>query len=207
MHNGAALVLVDIQNDFLPTGALPVPGGDEVVDVANRLLAKFPIKVATQDWHPANHGSFASQHPGREPGEVIQLAGLDQILWPVHCVQNTAGAEFAPGLHTDQIDHVITKGTHSQVDSYSGFFDNGHRQSTGLADWLRAHQVSDIYVAGLATDYCVKFTVLDAVKEGFHTWLIEDGCRGVNLSEGDISKAMEEMRRAGASIIRSAEFA
>ena len=206
MQEDAALVLVDIQNDFLPTGALPVPSGDEVIDVANRLLAKFPIKVATQDWHPADHGSFASRHPGREPGEVIQLAGTDQILWPVHCVQHTRGSEFAPGLRTDQIDHIVTKGTNPLVDSYSGFFDNGQRQSTGLADWLRSHHVNDIYVVGLATDYCVKFTALDGVKQGFQTWLIEDGCRGVNLTDGDVAKAMEEMCAAGVSIIQSADI-
>jgi nicotinamidase/pyrazinamidase len=198
-----ALLLVDIQNDFLPGGALAVPDGDAVVPVANRVQPLFDLVVATQDWHPANHGSFADNHPGRWPGEIIDSAGLSQILWPVHCVQGTRGAEFAPALDTSRVERVFHKGTDPSVDSYSGFFDNGRRQATGLADYLREKRVTAVYVLGLATDYCVKWTALDAREMGFETWLIADGCRGVNLVPGDVSLAIDEMRAAGVQLIES----
>jgi len=198
--NMNALVLVDIQNDFVPGGALAVPEGDRIVPVVNRLQSRFDLVVATQDWHPANHGSFAANHRGRQPGEVIDLHGLPQVLWPVHCVQGTAGADFVPGLDRTHWDRVFVKGTDAVVDSYSGFFDNGHRQVTGLADYLHDKGVTDIYVAGLATDYCIKFTALDARQLGFKTHLIEDACRGVNLQPGDVERAVEEMRAAGVGI-------
>ena len=194
------LILVDIQNDFLPGGALPVPRGDEVIDVANRLIPQYPLVIATQDWHPADHGSFASQHTGKTPGDMITLAGLPQILWPDHCVQNTGGALFATGLNTRGFHRVFPKGQDPAIDSYSGFFDNGHRRSTGLADFLRGRGVTEVHILGLATDYCVKFTALDAVKEGFVVTLIESGCRGVDLSPGDCTRAIEEMRVAGVTI-------
>jgi len=199
------LLLVDLQNDFLPGGALPVPEGDAVIPVVNRLQPHFDLVVATQDWHPPDHGSFAANHPGRKVGEVVDLDGLPQILWPVHCVQFTRGAEFAPGLDTGRIAHVVRKGTDPRIDSYSGFFDNGKRRSTGLADFLRQQGVSELYVAGLATDYCVKATALDAVQLGFPTWLIVDGCRGVNLQPGDVDRALDEMARAGVRLVRSDE--
>lgn len=198
-----ALILVDIQNDFLPGGALAVPRGDEVVPVANALMPRFERVVATQDWHPANHGSFASQHPGRQVGEVIDLNGLRQILWPDHCVQGTAGAAFAPGLNTAGMHRVFQKGTDPGIDSYSGLYDNGHRRSTGLGEFLKAEGVTDVYVLGLATDYCVKFTALDARAEGFNTFVIEDGCRGVELRRGDVAAAFDEMRAAGVQVVRS----
>jgi nicotinamidase/pyrazinamidase len=168
-----ALILVDIQNDFCPGGALAVERGDEVVDVANRVMGAFDLVVATQDWHPADHGSFATQHEGRRPGEVIDLSGLQQVLWPVHCVQNSTGAEFHKKLEISRVDRVFVKGTDRSVDSYSGFFDNGRRKATGLSDLLRKRGVTSVCVLGLATDYCVKFTALDAVGEGFETSLIE----------------------------------
>jgi nicotinamidase/pyrazinamidase len=195
-----ALIIVDVQNDFLPGGALAVPGGDAIVPVVNRLLPDFPLIVATQDWHPADHGSFAANHPGRQPFEQIDLHGLPQTLWPVHCVQNTGGACFAPGLETRPIHRIFFKGTDARVDSYSGLFDNGRRNSTGLAEYLHTKGVTDVGVCGLATDYCVKFTALDALREGFRVTLIEDACRGVNLRPGDVEKAVEEMRTAGATI-------
>ena len=198
-----ALILVDIQNDFLPGGALAVPEGDRIVPIVNRLQPHFDLVVATQDWHPANHGSFAANHIGRAPGEVIGLHGLTQILWPVHCVQETAGADFAPDLDRSRWARVFPKGTDPNIDSYSGFFDNGHRQAAGLGDYLREKGVTDVYVAGLATDYCVKFTVLDALKLGFRTHLIEDACRGVNLQPDDVTKAVAAMREAGAEVILS----
>ena len=202
----SALIIVDVQNDFLPNGALAVPKGDEVVVVANRLMPRFEIIVATQDWHPANHGSFAANHPGHRPGEIIELNGLPQILWPVHCVQGTSGAEFAPALHTDHITQVFRKGTDPGIDSYSGLFDNGHRNSTGLGEYLRQQSIGTVYVLGLATDYCVKFTAIDLVKAELDVILIEDGCRGVELRPGDTAKAINEMRQMGVKIISSTEF-
>lgn len=201
-----ALVLVDVQNDFLPGGALPVPDGDAVIPVANRVLPAFELAVATQDWHPPGHGSFAASHPGRRPGDVIELAGLAQVLWPVHCVQGTPGAELAAGLEHGRIQHVFQKGVDPLVDSYSGFFDNARRRSTGLEQWLRQRGVVELYVLGLATDYCVKYTALDARALGFRTWLIQDGCRGVERSPGDVQRALEEMRSAGVEVIRSSEL-
>jgi nicotinamidase/pyrazinamidase len=201
-----ALILVDLQNDFLPGGALPVPDGDQVIPVANRVQKVFPLVVATQDWHPANHGSFAASHPGRKPGEVVQLAGLPQILWPVHCVQGTRGAAFAPALETERFAKVFSKGASPEIDSYSGFFDNGHRRATGLGDYLRDRGVDTVYVMGLATDYCVKFTALDARVLGLETHLISDGCRGVNLQPGEVDRAIAEMRAAGVREIPSAQL-
>src|SRR5512147_565922 len=172
------LILVDLQNDFLPGGALAVPEGDKVIPVVNKLQPMFPLVVATQDWHPANHGSFATNHPGRKVFEQIVLNGLPQTLWPVHCVQGTRGAELAAALNRERIAKVFPKGTDPGIDSYSGLFDNGHRKSTGLGEWLKEQGVTHVYVCGLATDYCVKFTALDAAQMGFKTWLVEDACRG-----------------------------
>jgi nicotinamidase/pyrazinamidase len=194
------LLIIDIQNDFLPGGALAVSGGDEIIPAVNALLPDFDLVVATQDWHPPEHGSFAANHPGRAPFETVELDGLLQTLWPVHCVQNTGGALFAPGLDTRRIARVFPKGLNPHVDSYSGFFDNGRRAATGLGDWLRANGVAEISVCGLATDYCVKFTVLDALREGFRVTLLCDACRGVNLAPGDVERAVSEMKKAGAII-------
>jgi nicotinamidase/pyrazinamidase len=201
-----ALVLVDIQNDFIPGGALAVAEGHEVVPVANRVAKEFEIVVATQDWHPANHGSFASQHEGKNPGETIELGGIPQVLWPEHCVQDSLGAEFHPDLDTSLFTKVFRKGTDPAIDSYSGFFDNGHLRSTGMGEWLREEGVTDIWVMGLATDYCVKFTALDGVKLELNVRLIEDGCRGVNLEPQDSEGAIEEMRGAGVEIVTSDEL-
>ncbi len=192
-----ALIIVDVQNDFCPGGALAVPGGDQVVPLINRLQPRYDLVVATQDWHPADHGSFAVNHPGRTPGERIELAGLPQVLWPVHCVQGTPGAEFHPALNLQRVARVFRKGTHPQIDSYSGFFDNGHRAATGLGEYLRQRGVKEVYVCGLATDYCVKWTALDAVELGFETFVLEDACRGVDLHPGDVRQAIDEMRRRG----------
>jgi len=191
-----ALIIVDIQNDFIPGGALAVPEGDVIIPLVNRLQPCFDLTVATQDWHPADHGSFASNHSGKKPGDAIQLNGLTQILWPAHCVQNTQGAAFAATLDQSRWDSAFEKGNDPAVDSYSGFFDNA-RRATGLGDYLRAKGVTDVAVVGLATDYCVKFTALDAVQLGFKTTLIEDACRGVNLQPSDVKKAVDEMETAG----------
>lgn len=201
-----ALILVDIQNDFLPGGALPVPRGDEVIPVANLLQPRFELVVATQDWHPPRHGSFASRYPGRRPGELAELGGLPQVLWPDHCVQGSAGAAFAPGLEMNRVETIFRKGTDPGIDSYSGFFDNGHRKSTGLGDYLKGRRAEEVCVLGLATDYCVKFTALDARQLGFRTFLVEDGSRGVELTPGDIARAIEEMRAAGVKVVRSGDL-
>jgi nicotinamidase/pyrazinamidase len=202
-----ALIIVDVQNDFVPGGALAVREGDAVVPVINALQKlkgrRVDVVVATQDWHPRDHGSFAANHLGTKVGQVIDLAGLRQVLWPVHCVQETPGAEFVPSLDRSQIDHVVRKGTDPAIDSYSGFFDNGHRKATGLDAYLKQRGVNDVYVCGLATDYCVKFTALDARQLGHETHLIEDASRGVELKPGDVKAAVEEMRRAGVGVISS----
>jgi nicotinamidase/pyrazinamidase len=201
-----ALILVDIQNDFLPGGALAVANGDAIIPIANRLQAAFPVVVATQDWHPANHGSFAANHPGGKVFEQIDLNGLQQTLWPVHCVQGTTGAELAPGLQRERITKIFPKGTDAGMDSYSGLFDNGHRKSTGLGEWLKAKGVTEVVVCGLATDYCVKFTALDAAQMGFKTHFIEDASRGVNLQPDDVKTAVAEMRRAQSKFSKAPTF-
>ena len=201
-----ALILVDIQNDFIPGGALAVPNGDEIVPVANRLQAKFDLIVATQDWHPPKHSSFAASHLGKNPGDWIELEGLRQILWPVHCVQGTLGADFAPGLNQSRWAKVIFKGTDPAIDSYSGFYDNGHRKTTGLGAYFWELGVNRIYVLGLASDYCVKFTALDACGLGFETWVVKDACRGVDLNTGDVRRAMNEMTNAGVRLVSSHEM-
>jgi nicotinamidase/pyrazinamidase len=204
MKTRRALILVDLQNDFLPGGALPVPDGDAVIPIANRAQRAFDLIVATQDWHPRDHGSFAANHRGKLPGDVVNLNGLRQVLWPVHCVQNTRGAEFAPGLDTSRIKKVFRKATDPWIDSYSTFYDNGHRKETGLRRYLKSRGVTDIFLLGLATDYCVKFSALDGVQLGFTVHVIEDGCRGIDLKPGDVEAAFEQMRRAGVVIARSA---
>ncbi len=198
-----ALILVDIQNDFIPGGALAVPQGDEIVPVANRVQAEFDLIVATQDWHPRDHQSFASHHPGRNPGDRIDLHGVDQVLWPDHCVQNTPGAAFHPHFDFSRVDHVVRKGTDPAIDSYSAFFDNEHRKATGLHDYLQQKQVTDIYIMGLATDYCVLYSVRDARKLGYRTFVIQDGCRGIDLQPGDVDRAIEEMEKIGATVVQS----
>jgi nicotinamidase/pyrazinamidase len=201
-----ALIIVDLQNDFLPGGALPVPHGDEVIPLANELQRNFELILATQDWHPPDHGSFAANHSGKKPGDRIMLDGIEQILWPVHCVQNTHGAEFAPSFETSRIAHVFHKGIERNIDSYSTFFDNAHRRHTGLADYLKKRAVNDIYLMGLALDYCVKYSTLDACELGLNTHVILDGCRGINLESGDIDRALDEMKGVGTILLRSSEL-
>ena len=161
-----ALLLIDIQNDFLPGGALAVPEGDMVIGIANQLMNQSDLVVATQDWHPAGHHSFASEHPDHSIGDVIEVDGNQQMLWPDHCVQQTVGAEFASDLNRRGIDHVVQKGTDITIDSYSGFFDNAKKRQTGLDEYLRNRSVQEVQVVGLATDFCVKFTVIDAIELG-----------------------------------------
>jgi nicotinamidase/pyrazinamidase len=199
-----ALILVDIQNDFCPGGALAVADGDAVVEVANRYAREFTadgeLVLATQDAHPANHGSFASQHAGHGVGDVIELAGASQVLWPDHCVDGSWGADFHPGLDCGLIRRVFKKGTDRQVDSYSGFFDNNQRNSTGLGEYLREQGVEQVYILGLATDYCVKATALDALRLGFGITVVVEGCRAVNIRKTDGDDALRELEIAGCAL-------
>ncbi len=201
-----ALILVDLQNDFMPGGALEVPQGGRVVPVANRLMPRFECVVATRDWHPADHCSFAGNHPGHRVGEVIRVGGLDQILWPKHCIQETHGASFQSDLNRAGIHHIVDKGMNPLLDSYSGFFDNGHMQETGLGDFLKAQGVTRVAILGLATDYCVRHTALDAVQLGFETLLIPEGCRAVNLNPDDGEQAIKAMQDSGIRMVSCEDF-
>jgi nicotinamidase/pyrazinamidase len=200
-----ALLLVDIQNGFCPGGNLAVPRGDDVIPVANRLIEDggYDLIVASQDWHPANHGSFASQHPGSKPFEMGELSGRPQVMWPDHCVQETADADFHPDLNTASIDYIQQKGENPAVDSYSAFRDNDQAALTGLAAYLTAQQVTELDICGLATDYCVKFSAMDAVDmlPGVKVCFIEDASRGIN-PEG-VKAALADMKAKGISIVSS----
>ncbi len=204
-----ALLLVDLQNDFCAGGALAVPEGDSTIDVANELITRCKARddaiVASQDWHPANHGSFASVQVA-EPYTQGELDGLPQTWWPVHCVQNTEGAALHPLLNAKAIDAVFHKGENPAIDSYSAFFDNGHRQKTALDAWLRERGITELIVMGLATDYCVKFSVLDALQLGYGVTVITDGCRGVNIDPQDSLMAFQDMSAAGAVLMTLADF-
>ncbi len=195
--------MVDIQNDFLPGGALAVKEGSKIIPLVNKLQSKFDLVVTTQDWHPANHESFASNYPNGVIGDLVDLHGLPQVLWPDHCIQNTWGAELADTLDLSSVQKVFRKGTEAAVDSYSGFFDNGKRKDTGLSTYLQSKDVEQLFIVGLATDYCVKFTALDAVNLGFVTTVIVDAVKAVNLHPEDQENAIETMRLAGIQIIKS----
>jgi nicotinamidase/pyrazinamidase len=197
----SALLIIDVQNDFCPGGALAVRGGDQVVPVINGLAPRYDVVVATQDWHPREHGSFAANHPGAMPGETIDLQGVEQTLWPVHCVQGTPGAAFHPDLDLRPVDAVFRKGTDPAVDSYSAFYDNARLLDLGLSGFLRARGVRGVHVAGLATDYCVRFSALDGLSEGFDVGLIVDACRAVDLTPGDGARALREMEAKGVRLL------
>ncbi len=201
-----ALLIIDVQNDFMPGGSLAVADGDAVVPVANALAAHFDFVVASQDWHPAHHSSFASNHPGHEPGEVVDVDGIAQVLWPDHCVQHTPGASFHSALDVARIDSVIRKGTDPGIDSYSAFFDNGRRRDTGLADLLGNRGVEEVWLVGLATDYCVKWTALDARSVGLSVAVVTDGVRAVDLAPGDGERALAEMGEAGCRLVQAVDF-
>ncbi len=196
-----ALLIVDVQYDFLPGGALQVPDGDQVIPVINKIQQAFPLVVATQDWHPAAHGSFASAHKDKMPFDQTILGGLEQILWPDHCIQGTRGAAFAEELEMHSVEAIFRKGLDPEIDSYSGFFDNGRKKSTGLADYLRGKGIQNVYVTGLAGDFCVAFTALDALKEGFKTILVEDATRPIDPDGFTSMKA--SIKEKGGKIIQS----
>lgn len=200
-----ALLIVDVQNDFLSGGSLAIEEGEEIIPIINSLQKCFDFVIATQDWHPKNHNSFASIHQ-KNVGETILLKGKEQILWPTHCVQNTKGAGFHPKLNLSNFNKIFRKGEMKDIDSYSGFFDNHKEHNTGLNDYLKKNSVVDVYVSGLATDYCVKFTALDALSLGFNTFLIKDACQGVEREKGDIEKALKEITNKGGIIISSKEI-
>ena len=202
-----AFIIVDVQNDFTPGGALAVREGDQIIPVINELQAKFELIVATQDWHPADHSSFAAQHAGCKIGDVIDLDGVPQIMWPTHCVENTFGAEFHKNLDRQRISKVIPKGTDRAIDSYSGFFDNGHRKSTALDAYLKEKHVSRVFICGLATDYCVKFTAIDAFELGYETSVVVDAVRGVELQEGDVARSLHDMQQLGIKLVDSRDIA
>lgn len=199
----SALLIIDVQNDFLPGGALAVNHGDEVVPIINALQEEFDFIVSTQDFHPAHHKSFAANHEGKNEYDEIELNGLTQILWPVHCVQESEGAEFHKELNPIKWKAIFQKGKNPEVDSYSGFFDNARRGDTGLGDFLQNEGIMNVYVTGLAQDFCVKFTALDSVSLGFKTYLITDATRAVNLAPEDGDKAFEELKNTGVILIES----
>lgn len=192
-----ALIVVDVQNDFCPGGALPVPQGDEVVPVINQLATQFPLVVASQDWHPQDHVSFASNHPGKKPLETVEVAGQLQVLWPDHCVQGSWGAQFHPHLDTRPFRMIVRKGTDRQVDSYSAFRDNRKDATTGLAGFLRELGVTSVAVVGLATDYCVQATALDAVAFGFAARILLPACRAVGAPPGRWEEVLAALRQGG----------
>jgi len=196
-----ALIIVDIQHDFTPGGKLAVPLGDEIIPLVNALQESFSLVVATQDWHPKNHKSFASSHPGKNPFEKIMLHGMSQVLWPDHCIQGSAGAKLHSDLNGNKIEAIFRKGMDPEIDSYSGFYDNGYKKSTGLAGYLRERKVQKVYVCGLAADYCVSYTAKDALKENFETYIIEDATRPI-APEG-FEKAKDEILSSGGQIIKS----
>ena len=198
------LIIVDAQNDFMPGGALEVKNGDRIIPVINKILPHFKLVVATQDWHPANHKSFAVNHLEKKEFEVIDLNGLEQKLWPPHCVQGTKGAEFHPALETKPVEAIFRKGMDAEIDSYSGFFDNGHRKSTGLTGYLKQKGTGDLYFCGLAADICVYFSLLDALKEGFTATLIEDAA--VPLLPDEFEKIRRDIIDKGGKIIQSKDL-
>lgn len=199
----SVLLIVDVQNDFLPGGALAVANGDEIISVINKLQEEFNFIVATQDFHPAEHGSFAANHEGKNVYDEIELHGLSQTLWPVHCVQESNGAEFSEDLNPIKWKAIFQKGKNPDVDSYSGFFDNARREDTGLGTFLQNEGIMNVFVTGLAQDYCVKYTALDAVSLGFKTYLLTDATKAVNIKPEDGDKALEEMKSGGVILIDS----
>ena len=194
-----ALIVVDVQNDFCTGGALAVPGGEAVVPVINAMLPEFPVRVFTQDWHPPRHSSFASEHPGHAPMEVIEMPYGPQVLWPDHCIQGSQGAAFHPQLQTDPADLIVRKGFRREIDSYSAFFENDHATPTGLEGYLRTRGVEALTVVGLATDFCVHYSAVDAARLGFAVTVDERACRGIDL-DGSLAAARDAMTRAGVTL-------
>jgi nicotinamidase/pyrazinamidase len=199
MSDNRALIVIDVQNDFCPGGALAVAGGDQIVPGVNALMADFGAVILTQDWHPAGHGSFASSHPGAAPYSLTEMPYGLQVLWPDHCVQGTTGAAFHPGLRTDA-DLIIRKGFRTGIDSYSAFFENDHATPTGLEGYLRTRGLTDLTLVGLATDFCVAYSAIDAARLGFRVTVRADLCRAIDLN-GSLAASMAQMRTAGVALV------
>ncbi len=202
----SALIIIDVQNDFCPGGGLAVPEGDKAIPVINRVSGLFPHVVATKDWHPDDHVSFASSHPGKEPTDTVEHDGMTQLLWPDHCVKGTEGAAFHPDLDVRPVNIVLHKGAKTHLDSYSAFFENDKTTPTGLDSYLKGLGFERVFVVGLAEDVCVYFTAMDARKLGYETAVISDATRGVDIPEGNLDKARRDMENAGVSYITSAEL-
>lgn len=200
-----ALLIVDVQNDFCPGGALEVPNGDQVVPVINRLENSFNNIIQTQDWHPEGHSSFASSHPDKEPFETVHMDYGEQVLWPDHCIQGSEGAKFHPELNTTPTQLIIRKGFRKDIDSYSAFYENDHETKTGLKSYLIEREIDTLYVAGLATDFCVKWSVVDGLKEDFDVYVIQDAVRGIDV-EGSLDAAWNEMKDHGAKVVKSSDL-
>ncbi|RKY03546.1 MAG: bifunctional nicotinamidase/pyrazinamidase [Spirochaetes bacterium] len=203
--NNNAFVIVDVQNDFCPGGKLAVSEGDKIVPIINDLSSIFFKVIATQDWHPSNHVSFAKSHPGKNEFETIELEDNVQILWPEHCVQGTKGADFHPDLDLRPVDLIIRKGTNPNLDSYSAFFENDHKTATGLGYYLKGFGIKKVFLCGLATDVCVFYSAMDSAYLGFETYVIEDASRGVDVPEGNLKNSLDKMIQSGIKIIKSDE--
>lgn len=200
-----ALLIVDVQNDFCPGGALEVPNGDEIIPTINKLSESFDHVLQTQDWHPEGHSSFASSHPGKELFETIEMPYGEQVLWPDHCVQGSEGADFHPDLNTTRSQLVVRKGFRKNIDSYSAFYENDDTTKTGLTGYLHDRGIDTLYAVGLATDFCVKWSVVDGCKEGFEVYVVEDAVRGIDI-DGSVDQAWQDMQEAGATRISSSEL-
>jgi nicotinamidase/pyrazinamidase len=200
------LLVIDVQNDFCPGGSLAVEDGDAVVPVINRIMPTFDRVIATQDWHPVNHVSFASQHRGRKVLDLVDAGGIEQVLWPDHCVQGTRGAELHPRLDVGRIELVLRKGFHRELDSYSAFFENDHETDTGLRFYLKGLRATEVVVCGLATDYCVRATALDARRLGFPVTVVRDACRGVDTPQGSLEESLVAMKKGGVKLVDSTDL-
>ena len=194
-----ALVIVDVQNDFLKNGSLEVPRGDNIIEPINQIMKNYPLVLATKDWHPLDHVSFVSNHPGKNVGDIVKVNDFDQVLWPKHCIQESKGSDFPKNLNSKIIKKIIHKGANSQIDSYSGFYDNRKISSTGLSYYLKTNNVTSVDYVGLVTEYCVKFTVFDSLEEGFNTNVILNCIMGINLEESN--KALKEMKSKGVNLL------
>jgi nicotinamidase/pyrazinamidase len=200
--NQNALIIIDLQNDFCPGGALPVPEGDKIISVINKIMNRFYKVVATQDWHPENHISFASTHK-KNVGDVVEINGIKQMLWPKHCVQGSYGAQLHKELDIRKVDLILRKGTNPNIDSYSAFLENDKKTQTGLHYWLKGLKIKKVYICGLALDYCVYYSACDAKKFGFETYVLLDATKGVDVPKGNIEKVLKHMRSIGIKIINS----
>ena len=206
MKKNNALIIVDVQNDFCPGGKLAVPDGDKIIQTINKLSNKFEKVIATQDWHPENHLSFAVNHPGKKEFEVFDYKGIKQVLWPAHCVSGTPGADFHPDLTIKNINLILRKGSNPEIDSYSAFRENDRTTMTGLEGYLKSLEIKEIYLCGLALDYCIFYSAMDAKELGFETFVIIDGTKGIDSPIGNIDKSLNVMKEAGIKIVESKDL-